>query len=71
MGPHSRGEEILGEVERGKSAPSRSSEMEGSREGTKTREEAWEITFIRLRGQSGSTRALQRHRGWVTEKFGN
>ena len=32
MGPHSRGEEILGEVERGKSAPSRSSEMEGSRE---------------------------------------
>ena len=45
--------------------------MEGSREETKTREEAWETTFIRLRGQNGSTRALQRRRGWVTEKFGN
>lgn len=58
-------------VKRGKSAPSRSSEMEDSREGTKIREEAWETTFIRLRGQNGSTRALQRRRGWVTEKFGN
>ena len=45
--------------------------MEDSREGTKIREEAWETTFIRLRGQNGSTWALQRRRGWVTEKFGN
>ena len=58
-------------MERGESAPTRSSEMEGSREGRKTREEAWETALIRLRGQNEQTQALRRRCGWVTEKFGN
>lgn len=58
-------------MERGESAPSRSSEMEGGREGRKTREEARETVLIRLRDQNEQTQALRRHCGWVTEKFGN